>query len=172
MENTQNIILTANIAIALFMSLAAFVTLLVALAVGLSGRETRKAAQSQLVASFLSYYDSREMVESLEKLSHFMAEHPRSYVNDLLRGPEELRYARRRVAHYFEAVCTLYQAGYMDEAIVKILAPADQVEMYLRLEPVEKMDNFHYDESTFTMLADLQGMQQERRRILEVRPAT
>jgi len=122
------------------------------LAVGatwLATRETRRAAQAQIVASLLDEYSTPEMLAAISIVLRWTPGKPIE-LND------EFDLARRRVSHHFQKIVALVNNGLLDARLLPMLVPKSEADLFCGpIQEMEMQNNPGYDRSAFERLARL-----------------
>ena len=144
----QAVIEVAGVVIAAIAALAAWRS---ARAAEEASKEARRTSQAQLVSTLLTQYSTPEMLKAISTVLKWDRRMPIS-----LDDPFDS--ARRVVAHHFQNVAKLGQAGLLDEDMMRSVLTKTQVGLYCHiLEPMEHHINPGYDRSSFEYLAALYG---------------
>jgi len=125
-----------------------------------SARETHRSTQAQLLSGLLDDYASQDMQDAINLLRRWREKHGETFAQDFgklhgrpVRIGRALDHARRRVAHYFEKVCELYNRHFIDADVLEAAAGRDQAGIHLDLiEPMEAVIRADYDRTSFQTL--------------------
>jgi hypothetical protein len=114
-----------------------------------AARETRRAAQAQIVASLLDEYSTPEMLAAISIVLRWTPGTPIE-LND------EFDRARRRVSHHFQKIVALVTNGLLDARLLPMLVSKTEADLFCGpIQDIERQNNPGYDRSAFERLARL-----------------
>ena len=155
----------ANQVTILLTAVSALGALGAALASWWSAKETRRAAEGQLLSSLYDDYGNPEMLQSLRILRSWKAstgsEFEIAWKKRLDGGDQEAHEvdrARRQVKFYFLRALRLYESGYVSKRFLQEVCAVDGINiLYDIVEPLEFALNPAFDKSKFDTLQKLCG---------------
>jgi hypothetical protein len=132
-----------------------------------SAKETRDAAQAQLMASLFDAWRDPAMLDAALQLVRWKELRGDQFAEVFRRlrieQNEQVRpidHARRLVSHHFQKIYSMSKEALLDPRVLRQVADKGQVELYCSMvEPLEAAVRADYDRSSFEYLAALHGVQ-------------
>lgn len=123
-----------------------------------AARETKRAVEAQLLATFLDQYSEPRMHTALDNLRSWVTRHPDASqwsLSDVLEDEEyiEVDRSRRIVRSYFDRVVRLRRQRYITKSFVEEIVRDQGIKILFEIiEPLEQATGKDFDSSTYDAL--------------------